>query len=215
MSPSTTNISTKGQQDDDYDPFDWSKDSESSDSILQQQSPPLIDVHSTAIRENISARTSALTTPKRKISTPPKSTKTTSSSVIYIILLGMIGHLSLMSIYLRTNNSIHESFYPGVYYPSSITSFDTINNYTAPLKENNDKYTRILQSLKDDAPQIEKVLIIACVPLDWNHVYALVSCDFVKYVLSLDIRVSILPHMIMQLSFDFAVDTLGMCYRIN
>ena len=82
-----------------------------------------------------------------------------------------------MSIYLRTNNSMHESLYPGIYYPSSFTtSFDTINNYTLPLKENdNDKYTQILQSLKDDAPQIEKVLIIACVPLDWNHVYALVS----------------------------------------
>ena len=188
MSPST--ISEKGQQDDDYDPFDWSKDSESSDMILQQQSPPLIDV-STAIRENISSRTSTLTTPKRKISTTPKkksTTKTTSSSVIYIILLGMIGHLSLMSIYLRTNNSIHESsLYPGIYYPSSITSFDTINNYTSQLKENDDKYTQILQSLKDDAPQIEKVLIIACVPLDWNHVYALVSCDFVEYFSSLDI----------------------------
>jgi len=209
MSPST--ISEKGRQDDDYDPFDWSKDSESSDTILQQQSPPL-DVQSTAIRENISNRTStSMTTPKRKIST----TKTTSSSVIYILLLGMIGHLSLMSIHLRTNNSIHESLHPGVYYPSSFTtSFDTIN-YTAPLKENDDKYTQILQSLKDDAPQIEKVLIIACVPLDWNHVYALVSCDFVKYVLSLDIRVSILPHMIMQLYFDFAVDTFGMCNRIN
>ena len=85
----------------------------------------------------------------------------------------MIGHLSLMSIYLRTNNSIHESLYPGVYYPS-FSSFDTVN-YTAPLKKNDDKYTRILQSLKDDGPQIEKVLIIACVPLDWNHVYALVS----------------------------------------
>ena len=156
---------------DDYNPFDWSKDSESFNAILQQQSLPLIDVHSTAIRENISARTSTSTTPKKMILTK------TSSPVIYIILLGMIGHLSLMSIYLRTNNSIlHESLYPGVYYPSSITtSFDTINNYTSPLKENDDKYTRILQSLKDDAPQIEKVLIIACVPLDWNHVYALVS----------------------------------------
>ena len=175
MSPSTKNISEKGRQDDDYDPFDWSKVSESSDTkLLQQQSPPLTDVHSTAI---ISYRTSALTTPKRKISTTPKkisTTKTTSSSVIYIILFGMIGHLSLMSIYLRTNNSIHESLYPGFYYPSSFSSFDTVN-YTAPLKENDDKYTRILQSLKDDAPQIEKILIIACVPLDWNHVYALVS----------------------------------------
>ena len=159
---------------DDYNPFDWSKDSESFNAILQQQSLPLIDVHSTAIRENISARTSTSTTPKKMILTK------TSSPVIYIILLGMIGHLSLMSIYLRTNNIIHESLYPGVYYPSSFTtSFDTINNYTSPLKENdNDKYTQILQSLKDDAPQIEKVLIIACVPLDWNHVYALVSCDF-------------------------------------
>ena len=164
MSPST--ISEKGQQDDN-DPFDWSKDSESSDTILQHQSLPLTDVHSAAIRENISARTSTSTTPKKMISTK------SSSSVIYIILFGMIGHLSLMSIYLRTNNSIHESLYPGVYYPS-FSSFDTVN-YTAPLKKNDDKYTRILQSLKDDAPQIEKVLIIACVPLDWNHVYALVS----------------------------------------
>ena len=55
MSPST--ISEKGQQDDN-DPFDWSKDSESSDTILQHQSLPLTDVHSAAIRENISARTS-------------------------------------------------------------------------------------------------------------------------------------------------------------
>lgn len=164
MSPST--ISEKGQQDDN-DPFDWSKDSESSDTILQHQSLPLTDVHSAAIRENISARTSTSTTPKKMISTK------SSSSVIYIILFGMIGHLSLMSIYLRTNNSIHESLYPGVYYPS-FSSFDTVN-YTAPLKKNDDKYTRILQSLKDDGPQIEKVLIIACVPLDWNHVYALVS----------------------------------------
>ena len=46
MSPTT--ISEKGQQDD-YDPFDWSKDSESSDTILQQQSLPLTDVHSTII----------------------------------------------------------------------------------------------------------------------------------------------------------------------
>ena len=201
MSPSTTNISEKGRQDDDYDPFDWSKDSESSDIILQQ--------HSTAIRENISYRTStSMTTPKRKISI----TKTTSSSVIYIILLGMITHLSLMSIYLRTNNSIHESLYPGVYYPSSFTtSFDTIN-YTSPLKKNDDKYTRILQSLKDDAPQIEKVLIIACVPLDWNHVYALVSC-----YLS-DISYSSLntpSHLYYVCTLYFAVDTLGMCNRIN
>jgi len=165
MSPST--ISEKGQQDDN-DPFAWSKDSESSDTILQHQSIPLTDVHSAAIRENISARTSTSTTPKKMISTK------SSSSVIYIILFGMIGHLSLMSIYLRTNNSIHESLHPGVYYPSSFTSFDTIN-YTSPLKKNDDKYTRILQSLKNDAPQIEKVLIIACVPLDWNHVYAFVS----------------------------------------
>jgi len=171
MSPST--VSEKGQQDD-YDPFDWSKDSESSDTILQQQSLPLIDAHSTIIRENISNTTSTSATPK---TTTKMISKTTSSSVIYIILLGMIGHLSLMSIHLRTNNSIHESLYPGVYYPSSFTtSFDTIN-YTAPLKKNDDKYTQILQSLKDEAPQIEKILIIACVPLDWNHVYALVSCQ--------------------------------------
>ena len=87
--------------------------------------------------------------------------------VIHIITLGILGHISLVAIYFRrTNYNKQNNTCPGVYPPLNVDSY----SFTSPLPNDDSSTHRSL--LQGEVP-IEAVLIIAAVPLDWQHVYAL------------------------------------------